>query len=65
MRWHMLYKDTLLTQQYCRGEVLIELLLDMVKASAAIYCKRLMRISWFIGHLNELFFISLFFSVFI
>lgn len=40
MRWHTLYKGTLLTQQYCRGEVLIKPLLDMVKASAEIYRKR-------------------------
>ena len=53
VRWHKLYKGTLLTQQYCRGEQLIEPMLDMVKASAEIYRKRLMKISWFIGNINE------------
>jgi REP element-mobilizing transposase RayT len=52
-RWHKLYKGTLLTQQYCRGEQLIEPLLEMVKASAEIYRKRLMKISWLIGNINE------------
>ncbi|WP_019025691.1 hypothetical protein [Colwellia piezophila] len=53
IRWHKLYKGTLLTQQYCRGVQLIEPLLDMVKVSAEIYRKRLMKISWFIGNINE------------
>ncbi|MFT5756071.1 MAG: REP element-mobilizing transposase RayT [Alteromonadaceae bacterium] len=53
IRWHTLYKGTLLTQQYCRGDKLIEPLFDMVKASAEIYRKRLMKISWFIGNINE------------
>jgi len=52
-RWHILYKGTLLTQKYCRGEQLIEPLLDMVKSSAEVYRKRLMKISWFIGNINE------------
>ncbi|MBU2872064.1 transposase [Colwellia sp. E2M01] len=52
-RWHTLYKGTLLTQQYCRGEKLIAPMLDMVKVTTEVYRKRLMKISWFIGNLNE------------
>ncbi len=52
-RWHLLYKGTLLTQQYCRGERLTKPLLDIVKATAEVYRKRLMKISWFMGNINE------------
>ncbi|MBU2924623.1 transposase [Colwellia sp. 1_MG-2023] len=52
-RWHQLYKGTLLTQQYCRGDKLEGALLSVVEASAEVYRKRLMKISWFIGNLNE------------
>ncbi|AZQ84609.1 transposase [Colwellia sp. Arc7-635] len=52
-RWHRLYKGTLLTNQYCHGDTLSEPLLDMVKATAETYRKRLIKISWFIGYLNE------------
>lgn len=52
-RWHLLYKGTLLTQQYCRGEVLAKPLLDIVKATAEAYRKRLMKISWFMGYIND------------
>jgi len=51
-RWHRLHKGTLLTQQYCRGEVLAKQLLDIVKATAEIYRKRLMKISWFMRYFN-------------
>ncbi|WP_085299821.1 transposase [Cognaticolwellia mytili] len=52
-RWHLLYKGTLLTQQYCRGEHLTKPLLDIVKATAEVYRKRLMKVSWFMGYINE------------
>lgn len=52
-RWHRLHKGTLLTQQYCRGETLAKPLLDIVKATAEVYRKRLMKISWFMGYINE------------
>ena len=53
IRWHKLYKGTLFTRQYLRGEVLPEPLLEMVKASAEIYRKRPIKISWFIGNIND------------
>lgn len=53
IRWHKLYKGTLLTQQYLRGDEFLEQLLDIVKASAEIHRKWLMEISWFIGNINE------------
>ena len=52
-RWHRLYKGTLLTQQYCRGERLARPLLDIVKSTAEVYRKRLIKISWFMGYINE------------
>ncbi|TWX65399.1 transposase [Colwellia sp. C1TZA3] len=52
-RWHRLHKGTLLTQQYCRGDTLAKPLLDIVKATAEIYRKRLIKISWFMGYINE------------
>ncbi|MGK2234645.1 MAG: hypothetical protein ACI92O_003871, partial [Colwellia sp.] len=45
-RWHRLYKGTLLTQQYCRGDVLPKHLMTIVEATAEVYRKRLMKISW-------------------
>ena len=52
-RWHRLYKGTLLTKQYCHGDTLAKPLLDIVKATAEVYRKRLMKISWFMGYINE------------
>jgi REP element-mobilizing transposase RayT len=52
-RWHYLYKGTLLTRQYCRGETLSKPLLDIVKATAEVYRKRLIKVSWFMGNINE------------
>jgi REP element-mobilizing transposase RayT len=52
-RWHRLYKGTLLTQQYCRGDVLPKHLMTIVEATAEVYRKRLMKISWFMGYINE------------
>ncbi|KGJ91172.1 transposase [Colwellia psychrerythraea] len=52
-RWHTLFKGTLLTQQYLRGDTLIEPLQKMVVDTAEIYRQRLMDISWFMRLLNE------------
>ncbi len=52
-RWHQLYKGTLLTQQYFRGKTLAGALLSVVEETAAVYRKCLMKISCFIGNLNE------------
>jgi hypothetical protein len=52
-RWHKLYKGTLLTQQYCKGEKLSEPLLALVQAKAEIYRKRLIKISWLLGYVNQ------------
>ena len=52
-RWHQLFKGTLLTQQYMRGDVLIEPLQKIVNDTAHVYRQRLMDISWFMRILNE------------
>jgi REP element-mobilizing transposase RayT len=52
-RWHQLFKGTLLTQQYLRGEALIEPLQKIVLETAEVYRKRLMDISWFMRIINE------------
>ena len=52
-QWHQLFKGTLLTQQYCRGDQLIEPLMQVVNDTAEVYRQRLMDISWFMRILNE------------
>lgn len=52
-RWHQLFKGTLLTQQYLRGEALIEPLQKIVLETSEVYRKRLMDISWFMRIINE------------
>lgn len=52
-RWHQLFKGTLLTQQYMRGEKLIKPLQEMVEETAQVYRERLIDISWFMRILNE------------
>lgn len=52
-RWHQLFKGTLLTQQYVRGDELIEPLQTMVEQTGEVYRKRLTDISWFMRILNE------------
>ncbi|KGJ94791.1 hypothetical protein GAB14E_2025 [Colwellia psychrerythraea] len=48
-RWHKLFKGTLLTRQYCRGEPLA----DYLQETLTKYRSRLMDISWFMRLLNE------------
>ncbi|WP_019027187.1 transposase [Colwellia piezophila] len=52
-RWHLLFKGTLLTHQYLRGDKLITPLQQIVAETAAVYRARLMDISWFMRILNE------------
>jgi REP element-mobilizing transposase RayT len=52
-RWHQLFKGTLLTQQYARGEALADYLLDSFNETVAEYRHRLTDISWFMRLLNE------------
>jgi hypothetical protein len=40
-RWHQLFKGTLLTQKYARGDELIEPLQMMVEQTAEVYRQRL------------------------
>jgi REP element-mobilizing transposase RayT len=52
-RWHQLFKGTLLTQQYCRGEPIAAYLLPSLIETVECYRARLMDISWFMRLLNE------------
>jgi REP element-mobilizing transposase RayT len=52
-RWHQLFKGTLITQQYLRGDKLIKPLQQIVEETAEVYRARLTDISWFIRILNE------------
>jgi len=52
-RWHQLFKGTLLTQQYCRGEPIADYLQQSLSETVACYRERLMDISWFMRLLNE------------
>ncbi|WP_286268706.1 transposase [Thalassotalea hakodatensis] len=52
-RWHQLFKGTLLTQKYLRGEELLAPMIDIVRQTAEQYRKRLMDISWLMRLLNE------------
>jgi len=52
-RWHQLFKGTLLTQHYCRGDKLIDSLYNIVMETVEVYRQRLMDISWFMRLLNE------------
>jgi len=53
MRWHQLFKGTLLTQQYAKKQTLDKFQLAVVESTAAIYKQRLIDISWFMRSLNE------------
>lgn len=52
-RWHQLFKGTLLTQQFMRGETLAEHLQQSLKETVEEYRHRLTDISWFMRLLNE------------
>jgi REP element-mobilizing transposase RayT len=52
-RWHTLYKGNALSQRYRAGENLLEVELEVLKERAQKWRKRLMKISWFMGRLNE------------
>jgi hypothetical protein len=52
-RWHTLYKGNALSQRYRAGENLLEVELEVLNERAQKWRKRLMKISWFMGRLNE------------
>jgi REP element-mobilizing transposase RayT len=52
-RWHKLFKETIATQQFLRGEKLIEPLQKMVEETAQVYRYRPTDMSWFMRILNE------------
>ena len=52
-RWHQLFKGTLLTQQYCRGEKIPDDLMTSLLETVDVYRNRLMDISWFMRLLNQ------------
>ena len=52
-RWHKLFKGTLLTQQYSRGEVIPDYLFPSLVDTVKVYRERLMDISWFMRLLNQ------------
>jgi len=52
-RWHQLFKGTLITQQYQRGDKLSKPMQNMLKDTVAVYRQRLTDISWFMRILNE------------
>ncbi|MCF1426758.1 MAG: transposase [Shewanella sp.] len=51
--WHSLFKGTLLTQRFVKGEPLKDFELQAVHDCAQVYRERLMDISWFMRTLNE------------
>jgi REP element-mobilizing transposase RayT len=52
-RWHQLFKGTLLTQQYYRGEEIPDYLMSSLLETVEVYRNRLMDISWFMRLLNQ------------
>lgn len=52
-RWHQLFKGTLITQQYCRGEKVPDYLISSLLETVEVYRNRLMDISWFMRLLNQ------------
>ena len=52
-RWHKLFKGTLLTQQYSRGEDIPDYLMPSLLETVEVYRHRLMDISWFMRLLNQ------------
>tara|TARA_R110002049_G_scaffold123418_1_gene278625 strand:+ start:94 stop:1074 length:981 start_codon:yes stop_codon:yes gene_type:complete len=53
IRWHKLFKGTLLTRKYQREQPLTKFELAMVEETAQVYKQRLIDISWFMRALNE------------
>jgi len=52
-RWHQLFKGTLITQQFSRGEEIPDYLLASLLETVEVYRNRLMDISWFMRILNQ------------
>jgi hypothetical protein len=52
-RWHQLFKGTLITQQFSRGEEIPVYLLVPLLETVEVYRNRLMDISWFMRLLNQ------------
>lgn len=52
-RWHQMYKGTLLSQRFARNDVLSESEFISLKETLVIYRKRLYKMSWMMGNLNE------------
>ena len=52
-QWHQLFKGTLLTQKFAKGESIEAYELDSLNSTIAEYRRRLMDISWFMRALNE------------
>ena len=53
IRWHKLFKGTVLTRKYQREQPLTKFELAMVEETAQVYKQRLIDISWFMRTLNE------------
>lgn len=51
--WHQLFKGTLLTQRFAKGEVIESYFMELLNDTVAEYRRRLMDISWFMRALNE------------
>jgi REP element-mobilizing transposase RayT len=52
-RWHEIFRGTLLTKKYLKGQPLTKVEMEIVESTASIYRNRLMDISWFMRSLNE------------
>ena len=53
LRWHQLFKGTLLTQKFAKGDAMASYELATLNDTIAEYRRRLMNISWFMRTLNE------------
>ncbi|MFD1009544.1 transposase, partial [Oceanisphaera ostreae] len=52
-QWHQLFKGTLLTQKFAKGEPVAGYELDSLNDTIAEYRRRLIDVSWFMRALNE------------